>query len=269
MENNKIKVDKPVFIMAIVSASITFAYMLVVTLSMYIPNFTIVEPFKTLLQYHESNSFVLVASLVVFVTLIFEIFFPKKGIAVTNIIFSFASMNILSAVTSIMLIVNSNRKNEEIERIERQKQRELAALNGEVVDEDEFVQKRIQKKEITHVEYDESMQTKLMVGIGIASIYLILIGAAYYGVIYGLSICFGPNASESQTWGGLYLMFLFILLIFPLAIEIINITITAFALHDKKVRTAKLMRVFGIVSLTFINANVAREALRNAYTDTE
>ena len=270
--NNKMKVSKSTLIMSIVSISLTFLYIFFETLSMYIKDFEIIEPVRSFFHFSEYNSFVLVASIVVIISLILNIFFPKKGLAIVNMIFSFASFNVLSVITSIMLIMEINKSNEEIERIKREKEDveskddilvEGNQINGEVI------QKNQVKKVITHVKYDDSMQTRLMVGIGIASIYLILIGAAFYGVIYGLSICFGPNASESQTWGGLYLMFLLILLIFPLAIEIINITITAFALHDKKVRTAKMMRVFGYISLTFINANVAREAIRNAYLEIE
>ena len=258
------KVSKSTLIMSIVSISLTFLYIFFETLSMYIKDFEIIEPVRSFFHFSEYNSFVLVASIVVIISLILNIFFPKKGLAIVNMIFSFASFNVLSVITSIMLIMEINKSNEEIERIKREKEDveskddilvEGNQINGEVI------QKNQVKKVITHVKYDDSMQTRLMVGIGIASIYIILIGTGIFFII--------REIISSSGWLSLLGMIGLVFMAFPLALEIFNITLTGIALNSKTLKSAKLMRVIGYVSLTFINANVAKEAIRNAYLEIE
>ena len=262
--NNKMKVSKSTLIMSIVSISLTFLYIFFETLSMYIKDFEIIEPVRSFFHFSEYNSFVLVASIVVIISLILNIFFPKKGLAIVNMIFSFASFNVLSVITSIMLIMEINKSNEEIERIKREKEDveskddilvEGNQINGEVI------QKNQVKKVITHVKYDDSMQTRLMVGIGIASIYIILIGTGIFFII--------REIISSSGWLSLLGMIGLVFMAFPLALEIFNITLTGIALNSKTLKSAKLMRVIGYVSLTFINANVAKEAIRYAYLEIE
>lgn len=269
--NNKIKVSKSTLIMSIVSISLTFLYIFFETLSMYIKDFKIIEPVRSFFHFSEYNSFVLVASIVVIISLILNIFFPKKGLAIVNMIFSFASFNVLSVITSIMIIMEINKSNEEIERIKREKEDieskddilvEGNQINGEVI------QKNQVKKVITHVKYDDSMQTRLMVGIGIASIYIILIGTGIFFIIRGVISSLQENV-EGSGWLSLLGMIGLVFMALPLALEIFNITLTGIALNSKTLKSAKLMRVIGYVSLTFINANVAKEVIRNAYLEIE
>ena len=228
--------------------------------------------------FHKLSSLNTTALLFTFVMGIIFIVKPNKTTTILSLIASIATFNVFLFIASTLVLVELARVEKEIEEQKKQEEKEDDIKVNEVVDDKPI----ITYKKATHVEFTQKEQNEIAWGIVLASIYIVAFGTLLY-FLYSALIPFyyeldfgawmdslGPGAMAAPLFFIFWLVFVFVYTLFllslmaPIIISMLNIIYSAIALKEKTIKSARKMKKYGNIGLTFVNSHAAKCAINRA-----
>lgn len=256
-----LKLKKEAFVLAVIGISISFVFAILLLIDGFQMHFIrYLKAFDWMVQNREFNIFIFFVMTGIGILFIIK---PNKATAIISLICAIFAFNVLIFITAILTlrIISELNQKAKIAKQERLNQ-ERVEKYGIIDDEPNIIPAPVKRKAPTHVEFTSAEQTKIALGIAFASTYLALFALLFYFLIYNTRV---EPGDESAAWLEIYIVFFLIILLFYSATIVINIVVSAIALNKKTYSSTKLMRVFGFISLTFINSFAAISALRRYY----
>lgn len=274
-----LKRKKDAFVLAIIGLFIVVLYALLLTVDIYFHHLDFLKDISLFGWIFTARDFNKFSLIILFVLGIIYLFKPSRATSILVLIFSVPTFNAFIIISSILFLIEIKKDNNTKKEPEEKKEEDIPSFNLDI----ECV-----KEEPINVCFSKS-EVKMIIGaIVISSIYLVGYSVFLffaYKKFFPVSFDFlnfnkfidslGPAAMALVLWLILWLIlvlliFLFILTaivisLIPFEIIIANLVVSIIALKKGTVKSVKVMRVFGIIGLTFLNHFAARNALKRLY----
>ena len=262
-----LKLKKEAFALTVIGVSISFVFAILLLLDGFQMHFIrYLKEFDWMVQNREFNIFIFFVMTGMGILFIIK---PNKATAIISLICAIFAFNVLIFIAAILTLRTISELNQKAKIAEEEWLNQEGMENYGIIGDEPNLIPSPAKREVpakrkapTHVEFTSAEQTKIALGIAFASTYLALFALLFYLLIHNTWV---EPGDESAAWLEIYLVFFLIILLFYSATIVINIVVSAIALNKKTYSSTKLMRVFGFISLTFINSFAAISALRRYY----
>jgi hypothetical protein len=246
-----LKLKKEAFALTVIGLSFSFIILIISflrTAGYYIPY----ADYLTLSRWNfRSQSFDSLLTLAMLIVGTIFIFKPNRPWAIVSMVFADLTANVFIFIADILVLV----KMKEIGQEEEKKRNEALADQGIIANEEEElnVPSPVQMEMPTHVEFTAHEQSQITAGIALASIYLALcLGLTIYA---GYSVFTREYQGNSEySLNVFFFGFLVFVAVIYSSIFIVNIVVSGVALNKKSVKSVKIMRAFGFISLTIFNS---------------
>lgn len=258
-----LKLRKEAFVLAVIGISFSFIFFVLLLLDVFGMHFLrYLNTFNWMLKNREFNIFIFLVMIVIGSMFIFK---PNMAMAIISLICSILACNVFVFIASILVMVKINTPNQRLKEMEEDEYQEKENVYQDRIENTEVAfenpNRDIKKELPTHLEFSSSEQTRIALGITMASLYLVIYAIIVYFILRA------DYSGEQGAWLSIYAIFFLFILTAYVVVIVFNIVVSAIALNKKTISSTKVMKVFGFISLTFFNSIAARHALERIYRE--
>lgn len=240
---------KTLYIIGFIFSILILVLSILFMLSDQVEGLDIIKKIYERLDFNTSASYTTIICMANAILMIITIILKplKKVYAIIILILSILTLNIFGFIGSIILLTDISR----INRVRVEKERQIRGLNDP--------QANIIKKPTLRLEPTKTDLVFLYTGIILASIFIFTYCFLFLYFFREIMNFFLPDINGPELLGLLifillYMIVLFILFLIPIVLLAINIVLTAITITKKRVALARILSVYGFLSLTIFNA---------------